>query len=141
LVGLAAAYAAPSVAAPPPHAGFSALAPWLLAAVVVGALLALAGVVIAQQRRARDEVSRLKRSLAVSASWTWSTDASGVVTMTERGHRAVDWFDCASLVGHRPWEITGNVDAPPTLVSTMVEQAPFFDVRLEVGLQSPGAAR
>ena len=108
---------------------------------MVGALLALAGVVVAQQRRARDEVGRLKLSLAASASWTWCTDAAGVVTQTERGHRAVDWFDCATLIGRRPWEIARDVSAPPALASALADRAPFFDVRLDVDVPAPATTR
>ncbi len=117
------------------------MAPWLLAAAVVGALLALAGVVFSQQRRTRDELGRLKLALAASASWTWRTSPEGVVVEVERGHRAVDWFDCAALVGRRPWEIELGAGPPPALAQALADRAPFFDVRLDVDVPAPSATR
>jgi signal transduction histidine kinase len=137
LVGPAIVYSAPSAAA---VSGF-AMTPWLLAAAVVGALLALAGVAFSQQRRTRDEMGRLKLALAASASWTWRTSPEGVVVEVERGHRAVDWFDCAALVGRRPWEIELGAHPPPALAQALADRAPFFDVRLDIDVPAPSAAR
>jgi signal transduction histidine kinase len=137
LVGSAIVYAAPSAAA---VSGF-AMTPWLLAAAVVGALLALAGVAFSQQRRTRDEMGRLKLALAASASWTWRTSPEGVVVEVERGHRAVDWFDCAALVGRRPWEIELGANPPRALAQALADRAPLFDVRLDIDVPAPSAAR
>ncbi len=137
LAALAIVYAAPSAAA---VSGF-AMAPWLLAAAVAGALLALAGVALSQQRRTRDELGRLRLALAASASWSWRTSPEGVVVEVERGHRAVDWFDCATLVGRRPWEIELGVNPPPALAQAFADRAPFFDVRLDADVPPASAPR
>jgi signal transduction histidine kinase len=108
------------------------MVPWLLAAAVVGALLALTGVVVAQQRRSRDELGRLRLALAASASWTWRTNAEGAVVAAERGHRALEWIDCAALVGRRPWEIEAGASPPPALEQALADRAPFFDVRVDI---------
>jgi signal transduction histidine kinase len=117
------------------------MAPWLLAAVVVGALLALAGVVISQQRRTRDELGRLRLALAASASWTWRTNAKGVVVEAERGHRALEWIDCVALIGRRPWEIEAGASPPPALIEALADRAPFFDVRVDIDVPAPAVHR
>ena len=135
LAGLAIVYAAPSAAA---VSGF-AMAPWLLAAAVVGALLALAGVILSEQRRTRAELGRLKLALDAAASWSWRTSPEGVVVEVERGHRAVDWFDCSALVGRRPWEVQPGASPPPALAQALAVRAPFFDVRLDIDGSAPEA--
>ncbi len=114
-----------------PHSGIAPL--WLLGAASVGALIALTGVVLSQQHRARRELNAMRQSLAASATWSWQTNAEGVVVEVERSHRTIDWFDCASLVGRRPWEITPGAGAPPALATALAARAPYFDIRIEVG--------
>lgn len=133
--GLVMVYAAPSAASAPD----AAMAPWLLAAAVVGALLTLAGVALSQQRRTRADLGRLKLALGAAASWTWRTSPEGVVVEAERGHRVVDWFDCAALVGRRPWEIEPGANAPPALAEALNARGPFFDVRLDIDGLTPAA--
>jgi signal transduction histidine kinase len=113
-----------------PQGGIAVL--WLLGATSFGALIALTGVVLAQQQRARRELNAMRQSLAASATWSWRTNADGIVVDVERSHRAIDWFDCATLVGRRPWEITPGASAPPALATALAARAPYFDVRLEV---------
>src|SRR5512147_2468328 len=133
--GLVMVYAAPSAAS----ASDAAMAPWLLAAAVVGALLTLAGVALSQQRRTRADRGRLQLALGAAASWTWRTSPEGVVVEAERGHRVVDWFDCAALVGRRPWEIEPGANAPPALAEALNARGPFFDVRLDIDGLTPAA--
>jgi signal transduction histidine kinase len=113
-----------------PQSGIAAL--WLLGAASVGALIALTGVVLAQQQRSRRELNALRQSLAASATWSWRTNADGIVVDVERSHRAIDWFDCTALLGRRPWEITPGASAPPALATALAACAPYFDVRLDV---------
>jgi signal transduction histidine kinase len=113
-----------------PQGGIAAL--WLLGAASFGALIALTGVVLAQQQRSRRELNAMRQSLAASATWSWRTNADGIVVDVERSHRAVDWFDCTSLLGRCPWEITPGADAPPALATALAARAPYFDVRVEV---------
>jgi signal transduction histidine kinase len=113
-----------------PQGGIAAL--WLLGAASIGALIALTGVVLAQQHRSRRELNAMRQSLAASATWSWRTNADGFVVEVERSHRAIDWFDCKSLVGRRPWEIGPGADAPRALLTALAARAPYFDVRVEV---------
>jgi signal transduction histidine kinase len=113
-----------------PNGGIAAL--WLLGAASFGALIALTGVVLAQQHRTRRELNGMRQSLAASATWSWRTNADGVVVDVERSHRAVDWFDCASLLGRHPWEIRKGASAPPALASALAARAPYFDVRIDL---------
>jgi signal transduction histidine kinase len=110
---------------------FGQAAGWLLGAASVGALIALTGVVLSQQWRARRELNAMRQSLAASAAWSWRTNAEGVVVEVERSHRAIDWFDCRQLIGRRPWEIEAHRPPPSTLASALAARAPYFDVRLE----------
>jgi signal transduction histidine kinase len=123
------AVAAPSALATP-HFGVAAF--WLLGAASVGALIALTGVVLSQQLRARRELNAMRQSLAASAAWSWRTDAQGVVVEVERSHRTIDWFDCGTLVGRRPWQVRPGTSAPPALATAFAARAPYFDVRIEV---------
>ncbi len=107
-------------------------ASWLLGAASVGALIALTGVVLSQQLRTRRELNAMRQSLAASASWFWRTDTRGIVIDVERGHRSVDWFDCASLVGRRPWQIESGATAPPELAHALAARAAYYDVHVEI---------
>jgi signal transduction histidine kinase len=119
-----------------PHIGIAAA--WLLGAASVGALIALTGVVLSQQLRARRELSAMRQTLAASATWSWRTDASGVVVEVERSHRTIDWFDCVALVGRRPWEVRPGMTAPLALATAFAARAPYFDVRIEIESQDAG---
>lgn len=123
-----------SAGAGPAAAGLGAAAAPLLAAALVGALIAVASIALIQRRREREEISRLRLALATSASWTWRSDPQGVVTAVEAGHRIFEGFDCAVLVGRRPWQILPQLPAPPQLQQSMAARAPFFDVRLDLEL-------
>jgi signal transduction histidine kinase len=114
-----------------PHIGVAAA--WLLGAASVGALIALTGVVLSQQLRARRELSAMRQTLAASAAWSWRTNASGIVVEVERSHRSIDWFDCTALVGRRPWELQPGMSVPPVLGAAFAAHAPYFDVRIEIG--------
>jgi signal transduction histidine kinase len=116
-------------------------APWLLGAASVGALIALTGVVLSQQLRARRELHAMRQSLAASASWFWRTDTRGIVIDVERGHRSVDWFDCETLVGRRPWQVESGTAAPPDLARALAARAAYFDVHVEVGSAPSGPSR
>jgi len=113
-----------------PSGGIAAL--WLLGAASFGALIALTGVVLAQQQRTRRELNGMRQSLAASATWSWRTNADGIVVDVERSHRAVDWFDCSTMLGRRPWEIRQGASAPPALASALAARAPYFDVRIDL---------
>jgi len=111
----------------------------LLGAASVGALIALAGVVLSQQHRARRELNAMRQSLAAAAAWSWRTDASGVVVDIERSHRSIEWFDCRSLIGRRPWDILPGASAPAELAAACAARAPYFDVRLQVASSDGGS--
>jgi signal transduction histidine kinase len=117
-------------AAPASQGGIGAL--WLIGAASVGALIALTGVVIAQQQRSRRELSALRQSLAASATWSWRTNADGIIVEVERGHRSIDWFDCTTLMGRRVWELRPGARAPSALTAAQAARAPYFDVRIEL---------
>jgi signal transduction histidine kinase len=119
-----------------PQIGIAAA--WLLGAASVGALIALTGVVLSQQLRARRELGAMRQTLAASATWSWRTDATGVVVEVERSHRTIDWFDCVTLVGRRPWEVRPGMTAPPALATAFAARAPYFDVRIEIESQDAG---
>lgn len=104
----------------------------LLGAASLGALIALAGVVLSQQHRARRELNAMRQSLAAAAAWSWRTDANGVVVDIERSHRSIEWFDCRALIGRRPWELLPDTPAPAELAAACAARAPYFDVRLQV---------
>jgi signal transduction histidine kinase len=113
-----------------PQGGIAAL--WLLGAASVGALIALTGVVLAQQHRTRRELNAMRQSLAASATWSWRANADGIVVDVERSHRAIDWFDCSALVGRRPWQIRPGASAPAALATALAGRAPYFDVRIDL---------
>ena len=114
---------------------------WLLGAASVGALIALTAVVVSQQLRARRELQAMRQSLSASAAWFWRTNARDVVIDVERGHRDVNWFDCAALIGRRPWQIDPTAAAPPDLLRALAARAAYFDVHIDVGSARAGAGR
>jgi signal transduction histidine kinase len=134
--GAATACLSSSALAAPAAAPDGMTALWMLGAASVGALIALAGVVVSQQWRARRELATLRASLAASAAWSFRTGPDGRVAEVERGRRPVDWFDCSALVGRWPWEVPG-VAAPAALEQAVAARAPYFDVRLGVEGVSP----
>ncbi len=109
---------------------------WLLGAAALGALTALAAVVVSQRQRSQRELSSMRQALAASAAWSWRTGADGRVIEIERSHRPIDWFDCTTLIGGSPWSIGPAPKAPPALLEAMAAHAPFFDIRLSVELPS-----
>jgi len=120
---------------------FGLAAGWLLGAASVGALIALTGVVLSQQLRSRREVHAMRQSLAASATWSWRTNAKGVVIEAERSHRPINWFDCRDLIGRKPWEIEAGASAPAALASAVAAHAPYFDVRIEIAAPDGRTAR
>lgn len=107
---------------------------WLLGAAALGALAALAGVVLSQRQRTQRELTSMRQALAASAAWSWRTNADGNVAEVERSHREIDWFDCRQLLGRKPWEIDDRGEVPAALASAIASRAPFFDIHLEVPL-------
>lgn len=136
-------YAAAAIAAADPAAasagtGLSRAADWLpamqggsyllLGAACAGALIALAAVVVAQRIRNSRELAALRHSLAASADWWWRTDSDLVVREVQASRRPLAWLECSTLVGHKPWQIASDVDAPSAVLQAAAARAPFFDV-------------
>lgn len=107
---------------------------WLLGAAALGALAALAGVVLSQRQRTQRELTSMRQALAASAAWSWRTGADGNVVEIERSHRDTEWFDCRRLLGRKPWEIDDSDEVPPALAPAIASRAPFFDIHLDVRL-------
>jgi signal transduction histidine kinase len=122
-----------------PSAAAGAL--WLFGAASLGALIALAGVVLSQHLRSRRELNAMRQALAASAIWSWRTDASGKVVGAERSHRQIDWFDCRELIGRGPWEIRAGAPPPAALANAVAARAPYFDVRIELAAGNGHPAR
>lgn len=108
----------------------------LLAAVVVGALLALAVVVVARTHRSRSRIAALRQSLAASSAWWWETDPEGRVVAIEAGHRPVDGLEGQRMLGRAFWQLADNAAAPPEIAQAMSTRATFSDVAIEVRLDA-----
>lgn len=103
-----------------------------------GALIALAGVVVAQRLRNAREMAALRHSVAASADWWWRTDAQLVVQEVQPSRRPLTWLNCQTLVGRKPWQISAQdvdvADIAPVLMQAIAARAPFFDVIINVDL-------
>lgn len=103
-----------------------------------GALIALAGVVVAQRLRNAREMAALRHSVAASADWWWRTDAQLVVQEVQPSRRPLAWLNCQTLVGRKPWHISAQNteanDIAPELAQAITARAPFFDVIVNVEL-------
>jgi signal transduction histidine kinase len=104
----------------------------LLAAVVVGALLALAAVVVARAHRSRSRIAALRQSLAASSAWWWETDPEGRVVAVEAGHRPIDGLECRRMLGRAFWQFADDPAVPPEIAQAMAARAAFSDVTIEV---------
>lgn len=137
--GIAAAQAAEAALRQAQDAAFgmpAAALPWLLGAASVGALIALAAVVVAQRLRGAREIATMRRMLTASADWWWRTDAALAVIEVEPGRRLSASVELQRLLGRKPWQLADAADAPKALAEAVDARAPFYDVLVRV----PGAS-
>ncbi|MEW5881608.1 MAG: ATP-binding protein [Pseudomonadota bacterium] len=137
--GIAAAQAAEAALRQAQDAAFgmpAAALPWLLGAASVGALIALAAVVVAQRLRGAREIATMRRMLTASADWWWRTDAALAVVEVEPGRRLSASVELQRLLGRKPWQLADAADAPKALAEAVDARAPFYDVLVRV----PGAS-
>lgn len=133
--GVAAAGAAEAALRQAQDAAFGAPAaalPWLLGAASVGALIALAAVVVAQRLRSAREIATMRRTLTASADWWWRTDAALAVVEVEPGRRLSAAVEPKRLLGRKPWQLADTAEAPRELVEAIDARAPFYDVLVRV---------
>jgi len=100
---------------------------WIGAA-CIGALIALAAVVVAQRLRNVRELAVLRHTLAASADWWWRADSDLTVQEVQPSRRPLGWFDCRNLIGRKPWALADHIEAPATLQQAVAAHAPFFDI-------------
>jgi signal transduction histidine kinase len=100
----------------------------LVGAMCAGALVALAGVVVAQRLRNTREMAALRHTLSASADWWWRTDAQLTVREVQPSRRPLGWLDCRELVGRKLWQIDESVPEPIAVQQAAAARAPFFDV-------------
>jgi signal transduction histidine kinase len=110
----------------------AAAIPWLLGAASVGALIALAAVVVAQRLRSAREIATMRRMLTASADWWWRTDAALAVVEVEPGRRPSAAVEPRLLLGRKPWQLTDAAEAPKDLLAAVDARAPFYDVLVRV---------
>jgi signal transduction histidine kinase len=133
--GIASAGAAEAALRQVQDAAFGAPAaaiPWLLGAASVGALIALAAVVVAQRLRSAREIATMRRTLTASADWWWRTDAALAVVEVEPGRRLSAAVELKLLLGRKPWQLADAAEAPRELVEAIDARAPFYDVLVRV---------
>jgi signal transduction histidine kinase len=114
----------------------AATIPWLLGATSVGALIALAGVVVAQRIRSAREIATMRRTLTASADWWWRTDAGLDVVEVEPGRRTGAALELSRLIGRKPWQLSDHSDTPAALSEAIDARAPFYDILVRVPTQS-----
>ncbi len=113
---------------------------WLLGAASVGALIALAAVVVAQRLRSAREIATMRRVLTASADWWWRTDSALAVVEVEPGRRLSAAVELKRLLGRKPWQLTdAGAEAPKELAEAIDARAPFHDMLVRV--PTAGAAR
>lgn len=105
---------------------------WLLGAASVGALIALAAVVVAQRLRSAREIATMRRTLTASADWWWRTDAALAVVEVEPGRRLSAAVELKLLLGRKPWQLADTGEAPKELAEAVDARAPFHDVLVRV---------
>jgi signal transduction histidine kinase len=110
----------------------AAAIPWLLGAASVGALIALAAVVVAQRLRSAREIATMRRTLTASADWWWRTDAALAVVEVEPGRRLSAAVELKLLLGRKPWQLADAAEAPKELAEAIDARAPFDDVLVRV---------
>jgi len=135
LAGIAAAGAAEAAVRQAQDAAFGAPAAavaWLLGAASVGALIALAAVVVAQRARSAREIATMRRTLTASADWWWRTDAALAVVEVEPGRRLAAAVELQRLLGRKPWQLADAGEAPKELAAAIDARAPFYDVLVRV---------
>jgi signal transduction histidine kinase len=136
-LALALAALSPAACAAPAAPGALAL-PWLLGAASLGALIALAAVVVAQRLRNVREIAAMRRTLTASADAWWRTDTTLTIVEANAGRASNGPLDAQRLVGRKPWEVAPG-PAPAPLLQAVGSHAPFFDVVIELPADSSAA--
>jgi signal transduction histidine kinase len=99
----------------------------LVIAVVFGAALALASVVVWSRRRTEREAAALRQAVAASAALCWNADARGRIVAIEPGHHTLP-FDPRSLLQRSLVELGADDAARTRLGQVLASRLVFTDV-------------